>query len=160
MRFRYLTAALVSVAVGTLPAAAQDEPISSKGRWRVDFERSFNPWAPLPQSVILDIKVDDGTRYEATETVITTDGKVRTATIRAAYDGKPYPVEGSPHGLTVAMTRLAAGTTRAELRTPDGLRAVIMCSLSADLNTMTCDGIGTDRSSGANTSARSVYVRD
>jgi len=103
--------------------------------------------------------VDDRTTFEATETVVGADGKVAKETIRATYDGKPYPVEGSPHSFTVAMSRLPDGSQRMELSTPDGLHGVEICRPSRDLETLTCDETDTDRK-GVGTQARSVYVRD
>jgi hypothetical protein len=159
MNARRIAAGLAALAIPTLPAVAQNQPISAKGHWHVDFARSFDPWAPHPKSVVLNVIVDDGRTYESTETIVGTDGKERTETIRATYDGKPYTVEGSASGVTVAMTRLADGFSRAELDTPDGFHALIKCSLSVDLSTMTCDETDTDPK-GVSKPSRSVYVRD
>jgi hypothetical protein len=131
MNTRCFAASLAALAVSTLPVAAQNQPISAKGHWHVDFRRSLDPWASHPKSVILDVIIDDERMYEATETIVGTDGKVRTETIRAAFDGKPYAVEGSPNGVTVAMRHLVDGSLRAELETPDGFRALIICRFSS-----------------------------
>lgn len=152
-------AVCLAISSMTMCAAAQEQPVSSKGHWHVDFERSSDPWGPHPRSVSLYVAIDDETNYEATETIVGRDGAVRAETIRAAYDGKPYPVQGSPHKLTVAMTHLASGASRIELSTRDGLRGLIICGLSADRNTMICDETDAD-AKGISTPARSVYVRD
>jgi hypothetical protein len=157
---RFFAAGVVLLAIPVLSAAGQNQPISMEGHWHVDFERSFNPWAAQhPKSVTLNVMVDDAKAYEATETIVAIDGQVRTETIRAAYDGKSYPVEGSPSGVTVAMTRLPSGSSRFEVATPDGFHALIVCSVSDDQSTMDCDETDTEPK-GVSKAARSVYLRD
>jgi hypothetical protein len=140
-------------------AVAQSEPMSLKGHWHVDFSRSIDPWVPHPKSVTLDVIADDGTTYQAVETIVKSDGTVRKHTARATYDGKPYPVTGSVAGLTVAMTRPSPGSIRAESNTSDGSHSVIVCTLSYNQKTLICDE--TDAApNGTTATARSVYLRD
>jgi hypothetical protein len=152
-------AGLAILANAGFSADAADQPISSKGHWHVDFDRSSSQYGPHPKSVTLDVISDDERTYEATETVVEIGGKIRTEHIKVEYDGKPYPIEGSPDHITISMTRLTAASRRIELNTPIGFHAVIACSLSDDLNVMTCDETDTDPK-GRRTSAKSVYVRD
>ena len=125
----------------------------------MDFDRSDVPYGPRPNSVMLDVVRDDEQAYEATETVVQRDGKIRSEHIKAEYDGKPYSVEGSPIQTSVSLERLAAGSKYIKLSTPLGFSAAMLCSLSDDLNLMTCDTMFTDLQ-GRITPAKSVYVRD
>jgi hypothetical protein len=151
--------ALAVLAITMLPADAADQPISSEGRWHVDFDRSDVPYGPRPNSVMLDVVRDDEQAYEATETVVQPDGKIRTEQIKAEYDGKPHAVEGSPDHITISMTRLAEDRRYIKLDTPNGFHAAMLCSFSDDLKVMTCDTMFTDPQ-GRITPAKSVYVRD
>ena len=151
--------ASAALAIAVLPADAADQPMSLEGRWHADFDRSVVASEPHPKAVTLDVTRDDEQAYEATETVVALDGKIRTEHIKAAYDGKPYPVEGSPNHTTVSMTRLAEDGRYVTLDTPIGFHGAILCSLSGDLDPMTCDEMFTDPK-GRITSGRIVYVRD
>ena len=125
----------------------------------MDFDRSVVASEPGPWSVTLDVIRDDEQAYEATETVVERDGKIRTEHVKAEYDGKTYPVEGSPIQATVSMERLAAGSKYIKLSTPLGFHAAMLCSLSDDFNVMTCDTMFKDPQ-GRITPTRSVYVRN
>jgi hypothetical protein len=140
-------------------AAAQERPISLKGHWHLDLGRSFNPYPTHAKSVTLDVTTDDGRTYDTTETQVRTDGKVVTERIHALVDGKPYPVEGSPNGISVAVTDWAHGRIQRRLRAPNGLHGVESCKITARPDTMICDEVDTDLK-GKSTVVRSVYVRD
>jgi hypothetical protein len=142
-----------------LRASAADQPISSVGHWHVDFDRSAVASEPHPKSVTLDVIRDDERAYEATETVVELDGKTRTEHIEVEYDGNPHPVEGSPSQTTMSITRSAESSRYIKLNTPIGFHAEMLCTLSRDLNVMTCDEMITDPKGGI-TPAKSVYVRD
>ena len=150
---------VTGVATVANASGAADQPKSSQGRWHVDFDRSVVASEPGPWSVTLDVIRDDEQAYEATETVVERDGKIRTEHVKAEYDGKTYPVEGSPIQATVSMERLAAGSKYIKVSTPLGFHAAMLCSLSDDFNVMTCDTMFTDPQ-GRITPARSVYVRN
>jgi hypothetical protein len=152
-------AGLTALANTGLRAGAADQPISSEGHWHVDFDRSSSPYGPHPKSVMLNVIRDDERTYEATETVVEIGGKIRTEHMKAGYDGKFYPIEGSPSHITFSMMRLTAASKRIEANTPNGFHSVIVCTLSDDLNVMTCEENDKDPK-GRRTSAKSVYVRD
>jgi hypothetical protein len=142
----------------TATAAAQDRSASLRGHWHVDLERSSNPYTSNTKSVTLDIITDDGKMYESEETVVKSDGTTRIESVRVPVDGIFYPVRGSFSGVSVAVTHWAPGSIRVELRTPDGLRGLEVCTLSADFGTIVCEETDTD-SQGRETFAETVYVR-
>jgi hypothetical protein len=148
-----------ALATTELRAGAADQPVSSVGHWHVDFDRSVVASEPHPRSVTLDVIRDDEQAYEATETVVEPDGKIRTEHIEAEYNGKPHTVEGSPEQITMSITRSVEGSRYIKLNTRIGFHAEILCTLSRDLNVMTCDEMITDPKGGI-TPAKSVYVRD
>jgi hypothetical protein len=154
-----IVAAFMCLATTLGPALSQNGLVSTKGHWHADFARSTNPWGARPESVTLDIMVDDETRYEATETIVRYDGTTHREVIKATYDGRSYPVEGSPHHVTISLRRLPSGMRQIKLEAPGGFRAVILCGLSADRGAMTCDETDT-APDGVSRPARAVYVRD
>jgi len=151
--------ALAAIPIVSNASGAADQRVSATGRWHVDFARSSTPGGRHPESVTLDIVTDDERTYEATETIVENDGKMRIEHSKAEYDDNPYPVEGSPYQITISMSRLANGSKYIKLDTALGFRAATLCSLSNDFNVMTCDTDFTDPQ-GRITPARSVYVRD
>jgi hypothetical protein len=108
---------------------------------------------------MLDVTVDNETRYEAVETTVRQDGTTRREVIKATYDGRPHPVEGSPHHVTMSLRRLPNGMRQIKLEAPGGFHALIVCGVSADRGTMTCDETDT-ATDGVSKPGRAVYVRD
>lgn len=158
MKIKIRIALIVAIAVNPLQVLSGSSPVSFKGHWRVDLERSLVPNGPIPRRVTLNVITDNGRVYEAQETQVRADGTVITELVHVPINGKSYPILGSPNDIKVAITHWAPGSMRMELHAPSGLRGVETCRISIDLKTMTCDEIDTDLK-GNTSSGRSVYVR-
>jgi hypothetical protein len=107
----------------------------------------------------LDISIDDGRVFQATETIEGVDGKTLTETIRAADDGKPYGVEGSPFPLTVMVDHAGDGPlviTMMAGRT----RGRQVCRFGNDRNTTVCGETDFGADARREFHGRSVYVRE
>src|SRR5690242_15834772 len=75
-------------------AYAQSE--TATGTWKLNVQKSrFNP-GPAPQSqTIMWEKVGDAMKFMAQ--TVTADGKTASMEYTYKYDGKDYPVQGSPN---------------------------------------------------------------
>jgi hypothetical protein len=89
------------------PALSQNLPLSFKGQWRLDLNRTFTPWGPIPKSVTITVTTDDGKDFDAEETW-GRNGAVIAAIIHTPIDGKFYPVLGVPGNMNAAITRWGA----------------------------------------------------
>src|SRR5690349_6067650 len=88
-----------------LVAAAAD-PVGM-GTYKLDPAKSkFNP-GPPPKSLTTTFQAD-GNKVKWKSERVGPDGKASTATYTAAYDGKDYPMEGSPNADTVVLKRIDA----------------------------------------------------
>lgn len=90
------------------PASAPD-PFT--GTWKLNVAASQLPFAP-PRSVVLQI-VATADEVTLVENSIDANGAAETVTIRAAFDGRTYPVEGSALADGFAVERLTAGAWKA-----------------------------------------------
>ena len=148
-------AASVFIAV---PAIAQDQPVSFKGKWHLDIAQSSGQ-PPFPKSISLEVTVDDGKNYASTRTIVGADGKTTIYSLHASYDGKPYQIEGAPQGQTAALTHVTNTSFQIEFRFPDNSDLKVTCTFSTDRNTVTCEGTDTD-AKGIGSPTKVVWVRD
>src|ERR1700732_5121066 len=97
-----LTLVVVLTAVG---AFAADNPL---GTWKLNMEKSkFSPAAPV-KSLTSTREASDG-GVKITSTGERADGTPVNASYTAKYDGKEYPVTGSPYD-TIAIKQVDANT--------------------------------------------------
>ena len=98
---------LAALAMASFAAGAQDKGM---GTWKLNLEKStFNP-GPPPKSITTRFEPDgDGVKWRSER--ILADGKSLVATYNAKYDGKDYPLTGSPTADTVTLKRIDAHTT-------------------------------------------------
>lgn len=103
----FVATLLAMLATASFAAGAQDKGM---GTWKLNLEKStFNP-GPPPQSIITRFEPDgDGVKWRAERTLA--DGKSQVATYNAKYDGKDYPLTGSPTADTITLKRIDAHTT-------------------------------------------------
>ena len=94
---------------GAAGLALAADPIGM-GTFKMDPSKStFNP-GPPPKSLTTTFQ-PDGNKVKWKSERVGADGKTATATYHAAYDGKPYPIEGSPTADTVVLKRIDAYTS-------------------------------------------------
>lgn len=103
-----LSAVLVSFAAMTSVAWAKGDP--REGTWKLNVEKSKYSPGPAPKS--LQVKVEAAGKGEkvATESVAADGSRIATQ-YTANFDGKDYPLTGSPAADTVSLKRVDASTT-------------------------------------------------
>ena len=108
LRRMILGVAAAFLAAAISGASAQSKP-AGMGTWKLNLEKSkFNP-GPAPKSQTVKLE-PAGNGVKVTSEGVTADGKPFASEFTANYDGKDYPVKGSPVIDTVALVRIDALT--------------------------------------------------
>jgi len=87
---------------------AAGDPFS--GTWVLNLSRSKLP-PPLPKSQTAQVIVD-ASGIQITEEVVSGTGERMTISVKARFDGKDYPVSGSPFADAVAYERVDRHTIK------------------------------------------------
>lgn len=104
-----LRSAAVGVALMVTVVSAQETPVGL-GTWKLNVEKSkFSP-GPAPKGITTQFE-PAGKGVKWTGTRIGGDGKPLASEFTASYDGKDYPLKGSPTADAVALRRIDALTT-------------------------------------------------
>jgi len=149
MRTRWFAATLGTVlALGVvlvvptadLSAQANDPRI---GTWKMNAAKSkFNP-GPPPQS--LTVIVESAAKGEkVTADIGNADGTRTTTVYTANFDGKNYPLTGSPTADTVSLKRVDSHTTERTDKKGDKIITTLRRVVSRDGKTMTVTTKGTN----------------
>ena len=85
------------------------------GTWKMNSGKSKYSPGPAPKSVTLKIE-SEGDNIKISTDGIDAAGNPTHVAYTAKYDGKDYPVTGSPNADTVAVKRIDAGTTQSTLK--------------------------------------------
>jgi hypothetical protein len=126
--------------LGAAIAAGAPDPII--GTWKLNVAKStFSPGPALKNQTRAYVATPQGLLLTLTATAA--DGKTSTSTMTFKYDGKPYPMTGSPDFDSVSVTRVDANVTastqlKAGKNVGSGLR-----TLAKDGKTMTFAQKGT-----------------
>jgi hypothetical protein len=139
-------AAVLMIGIGLfsrgMEAQATDPSDQMVGTWQLDAAKSkFSP-GPAPKSIVLKVEQSDQ-GIKATSDAELPDGKKTHTEFTAAYDGKDYPLTGSPIADTVSLKM--DGKTR--IRTDKKGGKVVMTytsTLSSDGKTFTVRQKGTN----------------
>jgi hypothetical protein len=102
-----LAGVLASGMAATLLATAPD-PFT--GTWQLNLAKSkLSP--PVPRSVVSYIECG-GKSASVREDIVDATGQRQTATVKAAFDGKDYPIVGSPLADAVSYQRIDSHTLK------------------------------------------------
>ncbi len=104
--------AATACVLGLARLVAAGDPFT--GTWKLNLTKSELP-PPLPRSVIVYIECD-GQSISIREETEDQDGQRHTANIKARFDGKEYPLVGTPRADMVVYERLDARTIRGTSR--------------------------------------------
>ncbi|MGA9626024.1 MAG: hypothetical protein WBL65_24115 [Bryobacteraceae bacterium] len=119
---------------------AAGDPFS--GSWKLNPSRSKLP-PPIPRSQTVRIKA--GSRsIRIREEVVDEKGKRLTITVNARFDGKDYPVTGSPFADAVAYERIDSRTLKGTVKKAGKVVTSETVTISADGKTLTGTYSGTD----------------
>jgi len=99
--------AVLGADIERLSAQASDPRI---GTWKLNVAKSKYTPGPPPQSQMLKIE-PSGQGEKVTSEVVAADGASTTTVYTANFDGKDYPLTGSPMADMVSLKRIDARTT-------------------------------------------------
>jgi hypothetical protein len=112
---------------------AAGDPFS--GRWKPNPSKSKLP-PPIPRSQAVRIKA--GSRsIRIREEVVDESGKRLTVTVNARFDGKDYPVTGSPFADAVDYQRVYSHTLKGAVKKAGKIATSGTATISADGKTLT-----------------------
>ena len=108
------------------------------GRWHWNPAQStMPPGEPLPNDLTADFSRADSSRLTWSVTIITPQGRRHIETFDVAPDGKFYLISND----TTAAFRLTGNVLQATFKGPTGQSDALTCTLSADQQVMTCEGV-------------------
>jgi len=119
---------------------AAGDPFS--GAWRLNLSKSELP-PPIPRSQTVRIKASSRS-IRIREEIVDAAGKRMTITVNARFDGKDYPVKGSPFADTVAYQRVDSRTVKGTVKKAGKVVTTETATVSADGKTLTGSYSGTD----------------
>jgi hypothetical protein len=126
-------AAVLGADIERLSAQASDPRI---GTWKLNVAKSKYTPGPPPQSQMLKIE-PSGQGEKVTSEVVAADGASTTMTVYTAnFDGKDYPLTGSPMADMVSLKRIDARTTERTDKKGGTVAQTIRRVVSADGKTM------------------------
>jgi hypothetical protein len=97
---------LIAFAIG---AYAQPSP-ASLGTWKLNPAKSKYSPGPGPKSLVVKFEASGKDGVKLTSDGVSADGKKSSGSYTAKYDGKDYPLTGSPVADTVSLRRIDANT--------------------------------------------------
>ena len=131
---------ILAVPTGDLSAQASDPRI---GTWKLNATKSkFNP-GPPPQSLIVKVE-PSGKGEKVTAEIVNADGTRTTTVYTANFDGKDYPLTGSPTADMVSLKRIDANTTERTDKKGGKVATNLKRVVSQDGKTMTVTTKGTN----------------
>lgn len=133
-----LFATLVSI-----PAASwAQEKDPGIGTWKMNAAKSkFNP-GPPPKSVTTKFEAD-GKGIKNTTDMLNAAGQSTTSVYTAQFDGKDYPMQGSPVADTVSLKKIGSAKVERVDKKGGKVAQTIVRTISADGKTMTVTQDGT-----------------
>lgn len=102
-----ITGAILGVAIGAVSA---QESAARVGTWQLNVAKSKYDPGPAPTSQTVKVEAA-GKGEKVTSEIVTADGAKVVTTYTAEYDGKPYPLSGSPVADMVMLKRVDAQTS-------------------------------------------------
>jgi hypothetical protein len=102
-----ITGAILGIA---LAAVSAQETNARVGSWQLNVAKSKYDPGPAPKSQTLKIEAA-GKGEKVTSEMVNADGSKTMTTYTAEYDGKPYPLTGSPLADMVALKRVDSHTS-------------------------------------------------
>ena len=113
------------------------------GTWKLNVAKSTYSPGPAPKSIIAKIEAAGEGEKLTADGVRGDDTPIRVE-YTAQYDGKDYPISGSPMADTVSLKRLDANTTERTDKKGGKVVQTLTRKLSSDGKTLTVTIKGTD----------------
>jgi hypothetical protein len=134
-----MTLLLVALALNVAAAAADQH----SGTWKMNPAKSKYSPGPAPKSTTVKIE-SDADNIKLSADGIDAAGNPTHVEYTAKYDGKDYPITGSPNADTVALERPDASTIRSTLKKGDQVVMTVTSVISKDGKTRTSTFKGKD----------------
>ena len=135
--------------------AAAADPFT--GTWQLNLSKSKLP-SPLPRRQVVHIRADRN-GIQVREEIVNEDGRPMTVTVKAKFDGKDYPVSGSPFADTVAYQRIDSHTLKGVVKKTGKIVTTETATVSPDGSTLTGAYTGTD-AAGRQVDAVAVFEKE
>jgi hypothetical protein len=133
------TLLLVALAMNVAAAAADQH----SGTWKMNPAKSKYSPGPAPKSST--VKIDsEADNIKLSSDGIDAAGNPTHVEYTAKYDGKDYPITGSPNADTIALQRPDASTIRSTLKKGDQVVMTVTSVISKDGKTRTSTFKGKD----------------
>ena len=145
---------LTAVFFFALGAAGAEDPFT--GSWRLNLTKSTLP-PPLPRSQTGRIEVQ-GRKIHIREDVVSEDGRSLRIEADAKFDGKDYPVTGTPFADSVAYRRLNSRTIKGKAKKDGKVVSEETVVLAPDGRSMTVTYTG--KREGKTISSVGVFERE
>ena len=142
----FLAASLVALPLGTSGAqeqagAARANPAT--GTWKLNLAKSkYDPGPPLKSLTVTFEETEDG--LTVTSQVVEADGTSRTVHYAAKFDGKDYPVTGSPTYDAVVVKRIDRRTIESTRKLGGKSVQTVRSVVSANGRSITTTATGTN----------------
>jgi hypothetical protein len=132
---------LIPACLGLFSGATSGQADPELGTWMLNpAKSSYDPGPPLKSQIRSVEAVGDGQKLR-NETV-TSDGTHAVVGYTAKFDGKDYPVTGSPYGDVVSLKRIASHTVEAVVKKAGKVVLTDTRIVSADGAVLTITQIG------------------
>ena len=133
------TVLFVALVLSVVASAAGPQ----SGTWKLNAEKSKYSPGPVPKSLTLTI-VEDEKGVNVHSEGMDGEGKALLTAFDAKYDGKEYPVTGSPYGDMVSAVRVDANTVKITLSKGGKATMWVTSEVSKDGKTRTSTFTGKD----------------
>jgi hypothetical protein len=139
---------LVILAALALNALAADNALV--GVWKLEPHRSHFSHGDLPLSLVITIEAAgaDGIKYSSRNQLV--DGSSGGASYEAKFDGKDYPVTGSPSYDHVSIRKVKARTFQIQMKKSGTVVVDATYTVTGDGKSLTRKGTASYNPSGAN----------
>lgn len=137
LRISALGVAMTFMATGLWASDPMD------GTWDLDVAASKYDPGPGPRS-LTRVYETDGKTIKMTSTGIDAEGKPTTTEYAGAYDGKDYPLKGSPRIDTISMVRVDEYTGNTTTKKDGKVNSTSIRVISKDGKVMTITTTGND----------------
>jgi hypothetical protein len=143
MLLRNLAVVSMAATLWAIPPAALADTDAGLGTWKLNTAKSkFKP-GPAPKEVNLVFEASGKDGLKSSQDVVSAAGEKTTATYTVKYDGKDYPIKGSPSADTTAFKMVDAKTVERVDKKGGKVVTNYVRKVSADGKTMTVTQKGT-----------------
>jgi hypothetical protein len=136
-------ATFVFILAATVTALSAQTPDPRIGSWTLNVTKSKYDPGPPPKSQTLKVEAS-GQGEKVTSEMVAADGTSTKQQYSAGYDGKDYPLTGSPIADMVSLTRIDSHTTERSDKKGGKVVQTIRRVVSKDGKTMTATVKGTN----------------